>query len=304
MICGDDADVDGRSERGGTGPLTSGGIVRTIYVDHSIVTHEQWWPHLEQAVASRELRLALSVWNLFEIGIAADQAQQEKRLAFLEGLKPLWVVERRAVQRQEVERFLWQHKLGVSPKELLVTTPSLSVVDSFFLGRETRIGLTLRQLIRGIDYAQLLPLKKLSPRALATLQMTDRKVLVEKQKEIFLAWIGPSIPEHDPDGRAFTVSQKADFLNFCHQHQAQFLAECRSLAVEDALTAARARDARRNPKESDGLDLQHAAMALPYCDVFFTRDRYQGMCAEAARTSLATLDLAALCTTPEELATI
>src|SRR5277367_4272441 len=97
----------------------SNAMVRTIYIDHSIVTHEPWWPHLEQAVATRGLQLVLSVWNLFEICSASDLTQQEKRLSFLEKLRPLWVVERCAVQRQEVQCFLWRHKLGVSGEELL-----------------------------------------------------------------------------------------------------------------------------------------------------------------------------------------
>src|SRR5215469_4327485 len=147
--------------------------MRTLYIDHSIVTHEPSWEGLSQAIGSGKIHLALSVWNLFEIGNANDQAQRKRRIAFLKGLAPLYIVERRPIQRQEVERFLCQHKFGTVPKDLIVITPSLSVVDSFFAGAQTRIGLTICQFIRETDFGGLRPLKRLSPEALRTLQRAD-----------------------------------------------------------------------------------------------------------------------------------
>jgi hypothetical protein len=256
----------------------------TLYVGHSIVTHEQSWPNLRQATASGKLRLVLSVWNLFEIGSAADEQQRERRLTFLaHELCPLWVVERYAIQRQEVERFLWQHKFQARPRDLISITSSLSVVDSFLAGAQARIGLTPRQFIRETDFARLLPLKRLSPTALTTMQSAERKTLKRMDRQIFDAWIGPLIPGRGPDGRALTIQEKADLLAFCWQHKKQFFAACRCLAVEDALTRARTSNAMRQPAESDGMDLQHATVALAYCDIFYSRDGYQAQCATEAR---------------------
>ena len=81
--------------------------MRTLYIDHSIVSHEPSWEGLRLAIGSGKIRLALSVWNLYEIGAATDLAQRTQRLSFLSGLAPLYIVERRHIQRQEVERFLW-----------------------------------------------------------------------------------------------------------------------------------------------------------------------------------------------------
>ena len=66
--------------------------MRTLYIDHSIVTHEPSWEGVGLAIGSGKIRLALSVWNLYEIGAAADLAQREQRLAFLSGWLPstLW----------------------------------------------------------------------------------------------------------------------------------------------------------------------------------------------------------------------
>ena len=274
--------------------------MRTLYIDHSIVSHEPSWEELRQAIGSGKVRLALSVWNLYEIGAAADLAQRKQRIAFLSGLAPLYIVERLSIQRQEVERFLWQHKFGVASKDMIAITPSLSVVDSFLVGAQTHIGLTICQFIRETDFSGLPPLKRLSPEALRTLQGANRTK--EKEKKTFEAWLAVSIPDHAPDGRAFTVSEKAELVEFCWQHRKQFFAECRCLAVEDALTTARTSDARRNPTESDGPDLQHAAVALAYCDVFYSRDGYQVQCAVSARNALKTMGLGMVCATPEGLA--
>jgi len=277
--------------------------VQTLYIDHSIVTHKASWEDLRRAIERGKVRLALSVSNLVEIGCATDEAQRERRLTFLiDDLLPVWVIERRAIQRQEVERFLWQHQFGVAPRELIAITSSLSVVDSFFAGVQTRIGLTARQFIRETDFASLHPLKRLSPDALRTFQSADRRTLKCKEKEIFNAWIGPSIPNRGPDGRALTTPEKAKLLAFCWQRKRQFFVECRCLAVEDALTTARTGNAMRQPTESDGPDLQHAAVALAYCDIFYSRDGYQTQCAVAARKVLESIGLGAVCSTPAELA--
>jgi len=92
-------------------------------------------------------------------------------------------------------------------------------------------------------------------------------------------------------------------LAFCWQHKKQFFLGCRCLAVEDALTTARTSDAMRQPTESDGLDLQHVAVALAYCDVFYSRDRYQVQCASLARKALKSVGLSWVCSSPEELST-
>lgn len=278
--------------------------MQTLYIDHSVVAHEPSWGDIRQAIVSAKVRLALSVWNLVEIGSATDEAQRERRLAFLvDELCPLWVAERRAIQRQEVERFLWRQKFRVPPREMISIATSLSAVLSFFEGAQPRIGLTARQFIRETDFTSLHHFKSQSPTALRTVQKADPKTLKHMEKEIFDSWIGKSIPYRDPDGRALTVLEKADLLTFCWQHKKQLFAECPCLAVEDALTTARTSDATRNPTESDGPDLQHTAVALAYCNIFYSRDGYQTHCATSARNQLGMMKLGAVCSTPAALRT-
>ncbi len=259
--------------------------MKTLYIDHSIVSsHEPSWEPVRRTIAAGKVRLALSVWNLYEIAEAADEAQRERRLAFfVDGMRPVWVVERLVIQRQEVERFLWQHKFGAAPRDLIVIT---SVVDSFYAGSRTRIGLTARRLIHEANFQELRPLKCLSRDALKSLQSADTKRRKLMERKVFNKWIGRLLPERGPSGRALTIPEKADLLEFCWRHKKQFFFECRCLAAEDALTDARISDPMRRPSESDGPDLQHAAVALPYCDIFYSRDGFQTQCAASARKAL------------------
>jgi hypothetical protein len=274
----------------------------TIYVDHTIVTHESAWPHLRQAIISSGLRLTLSAWNLFEIGAASDRCQQDRRLAFLESLNPIWIIERVEIQKQEMKRFLWRHCFDRTAENPIVFTPFLSVMASFWYGPNTPIGLTPRELIDRFNYTFLNPLKKLSPQAQASMKAADPKVLKKKDHDMFVAWIKRLIPTHDPDFRPLAAAAQAELGEFCYRNRLAFLAECPGLAVEDALTDHRIGDRRRKPTETDGPDGQHTVMALAYCNIFFTTDGYQASSAKTIRHKLKTMHLAEICERPEQLA--
>jgi hypothetical protein len=274
---------------------------RTIYIDHSVVSREAWWPSLNRALEPGDLRLVLSLWNLFEIGAAKDKSQQRRRLNFLQQFNPMWAVERRAIQKQEVKRFLWSQRFATEPEELVAITPALSVVDYFLSGTSMRIGLTAEQFISETDYGKLNPLKLLSPEAQATMKAADPAALKEKDREIFTGWVGQSIPVWGPSGKLLTEIARSELAEYCFQNRPQFLASCPSMAVEDAVTTDRTADQKRQPQDSDGPDLQHAAVAMAYCDIFLTGDGYQARTCCVARRALKGMRLAQVYTNPDQL---
>jgi hypothetical protein len=273
----------------------------TLYLEHSAVSNETWWPRIDAVLATGQVRLALSLWNLVEIGLGSDRKQQDRRLAFLEQYDPLWIVERVAVQRQEVQRFLWQHRFGGTPPDLCVITPHLSVVDSYLSGARTQIGLTARGWIDGVDFARLDGNKELAPDALRRLQAVDRKTFKRRQNEVFRAWINGLIPKLGPDGKPFTVTQRAELLTWCEARQKAFFDACPSLAVEDVLTAARTANPGRKPQRSDGIDLMHTVIALAYCDYFLIGDGFARTCATQAIKALTPRHLASVYDDPARL---
>ena len=76
---------------------------------------------------------------------------------------------------------------------------------------------------------------------------------------------------------------------------------CKSLHVEDALSAARVATSTRKPQRSDGIDLMHAVIAVAYCDYFVVRDGFVAQCADQATRALAPRILAKVCRDPAAL---
>ena len=263
-----------------------------LYLDHSIVSHEPSWQSVSDTLALPGFRLALSIWNLVEIGSATDDQQRERRLSFLERLNPLWVRERIQVQKCEVNKFVSNELFGTDSAEIQVLTPHLSRVEADLAGPQVHIGLTPRQWIRGIDYKRIEALKELAPNALKLLQELDDKASKAKQEAIFKAWIKSLLPDAGPDGKLLKRSDKKEILEYCEAHRKKFFSVCKSLHVEDALSAARAANFARRPQRSDGIDLMHAVIALAYCDYFVVRDGFVAQCAACATKALAPVTLA------------
>jgi hypothetical protein len=272
-----------------------------LYLEHSAVSQESWWPQIDAILALGRVRLAVSLWNLVEIGGATDRAQQDRRLAFLDRQNPVWIVERVDVQHQEVQRFLWRHHFKVTAADISVFVPHLSIVDAIRSRSRPRVGITPRAWIDGIDFKNIEEKKKPSPDALNRLQAIDAKTFKRRHGEIFKPWIRPLIPAVDPSGKLLSAAARTELLDHCAANQEAFMAECPSLAVEDALTAARTADRKRKPKTSDGIDMMHTVVALSYCDHFLVRDKFARTCCARVKQALGARTLAQVHADPTSL---
>jgi hypothetical protein len=272
-----------------------------LYIDHSIVTHPSSWGAVDDVLTRGEARLALSLWNLFEIGSASDRAQQDQRLAFLTKFNPLWILERIAIQRQEVRTFLWQEKFGWAAEPAEVFKRNLSEVEAHVVGFRTRIGVTPRQWIDSTNFKRFDPSKELAPTALRQLQTLGAKKVARRQDEIFRRWIQALLPTLRPDRTGFLKGEIDGMSKFCEDNQAAFYAACPAMAVENAMTRARTAAATRNPQKSDGIDLMHAVVAVAYCDQFVVRDRFVFRCCEDVKKELSSIKLATIYRDAEEL---
>lgn len=272
-----------------------------LYLDHSIVSHEPSWQSIRDILSFPSYQLALSIWNLVEIGSATDEQQRERRLSFLEAFNPLWTRERVQVQKREVNKFVWKELFATDIGDIRVFTPNLSVVEADLAGPHTHVGLTPRQWIRGIDFKRIEELKELAPNALKLLQMVEKKTLKSKQDAIFQKWIEPFLPDAGPDGKLLTRNGKKEILAYCEDHRDRFFSVCKSLHVEDALSAARVATSTRKPQRSDGIDLMHAVIAVAYCDYFVVRDGFVAQCADQATKALAPRILAKVRSDPAAL---
>src|SRR5260370_3274089 len=74
--------------------------MKTLYVDHQFIAREtkgqpaNWQQLAALLAANPEWRLAVSECNLLEIASDGDKARAGRRAAFIDSLKPVWMMER------------------------------------------------------------------------------------------------------------------------------------------------------------------------------------------------------------------
>jgi hypothetical protein len=267
----------------------------------SLVAHEPSWPVLQAGFKATGSQLALSIWNLLEIASASDVAQRERRIGFLEAFKPVWALDHVHVRKQEVKRFLWERHYRIPGEDLVSVVALLSQAEAVYAGAKVRLGVTMGTLVDGLARLDVSQHKKLSPHALTFLHKVSDKDWKKRQRDIFVAVVSGVVPDFDPTGRALRKDERQKLVDFCWDNRSDFMAACPTIAVDDALCEVRIDNSRRKPKESDGIDLAHAVMALAYTDVFIVRDGYVASCAEQAQKRLPGLTIARVITDAAQL---
>jgi hypothetical protein len=265
--------------------------MKLLYIDHSIVAREARWSDLKDLMDTGRVRLGLSLWNFYEIAGATDADQKERRVAFLLRFKPLWIRERREVQRHEVLTFVARHCFGRDSPKVDATVPYFSMLVSPWTRQNTQIGLTPQQWMATLDMDALAAARRQTPESLLILQRRQSDMR-QHEAEIFERWIKKSLPLQAPDGRRLLYQERVELLAYCKDHRTEVLSECPALGVEHALSLARTDDPNRNPVDSDAPDLMHSVVALAYADYYLVDDRYVRRCAQTARRHMPTLKFA------------
>jgi hypothetical protein len=268
--------------------------VKTLYLDHQYIARDTagqpaHWQQLGTMLAANpEWRLAVSEWNLLEIASDGNKARAERRAAFIDSLKPAWMMERLDIQKREVAAFLWKNHFLVDPAPFRVFHEHLSQV--IIPHAQPIIGETAVSWVARIDPTEIDRAKRQTVSSLRTLQTATKQQIEDL---VFRAWVEPKIPLRDPGGLLLKKAGRDALAKFCWANQDQFYRECPAMGVEHFVCEARRRDPNRQPTESDAIDLQHTVLGLSYCDVLVT-ERYACSTAAYAIKALAPLHLATL----------
>ena len=108
--------------------------MKTLYLDHQYIAREatgqpaHWQQLGDMLAANPEWRLAVSECNLLEIASDGDKARAQRRAAFIDALRPAWMMERLDIQKCEVEAFLWKNHFLADPAPFRVFHEHLSQV--------------------------------------------------------------------------------------------------------------------------------------------------------------------------------
>lgn len=274
--------------------------MKTIYIDHNVAHYfvigfpAGWNSHREkealaQVHASKgAVRISFSAWNIVES--AREYPKNAEALGqFLDAQSPIWMHDRRVIQRAEVRNFVYAEILGKANKthDVPIFAENLSQVFHDLMPREiAKIGETAISICKELARnpkasATLSETEQAVPDALRTLAKakSEGKLSKEIREQTNREWLAISIPERDPDDRPFKPEERQEVLNRAVAQLDGLLLKCPAMRAEELMEGYRTDDAIRNPKRSDAVDLQHAVPALAYCDAIITNDGYlNGQC--------------------------
>lgn len=201
------------------------------------------------------------------------------------------MMERLDIQKCELRAFLWRKHFKVDPAPFAVFYKHLSEVTVHH--SRPVIGETAASWVAKANPNEIAEAKRLTVNSLRTLQAATSREKRQVEEAVFRAWVEPKIPLHDPDGRPITKTERGVLVGLCYADCARFYRECPAMGVEHFVCEARTQDPKRQPTESDAIDLQHTVLGLTYCDALVT-ERYAFSTAAHAIKALAPLPLATL----------
>jgi hypothetical protein len=280
----------------------------TVYVEHSALASETTWVDLRAIFGTGgSARLVASDWTLIEVANDGDPGRAVRRAELIDGLSPLWMMERVHILRREVKNFVWQEFYRADPEALDVFTGSLATMLSYNLGIHTPLGATAKSWVNQLrnDRSYLQGInneKRNNVEALRTMKKATAQAKKAHEPQVFRAFLAALLPDVRPDGKLHDKMARETLLSFCYEHREKFYQRCPTMAVEDAIYQVRSRDARREPEEQDAIDYQHSVMALAQCDFLLTRDRELGHLAGEATKLLSGIGVARVCRGVEALA--
>jgi hypothetical protein len=270
-----------------------------VYLDNNVIAKEIENGRLLPPFGPGSVhRLAVSVWNLVEIAKHGDKNEAIRRAALLDASQPRWLFNARDIQAEEVMSFLFTlfYKVpypawspfsnslsGVMWKDMAAQMPIVAGATGWVKEHHGRLP--------AIDLGD-----QVTVDALNTRRAADPKALREAEPETFRQWVGAKIatrlPIKVPGQGSIAVNNIPMLVDFCWSARQAFYRHCPSMAVEDKFAFLRASDRLREPRPSDGRDLQHGISSLPYCQHLISGDGFLRQCSSYAKEQLPSFALA------------
>jgi len=247
----------------------------TIYLDYNLIAimggrtrpNAEWLEnHILQVVADGN-QVALSVWHALELSRSSHEGHVRACIDVVDRLDPVWLSNPSYVKAEELKGFL--------TKELEFTNlephanPAVNTVIS-------QMWSTYGEAFVGETFGHTVNALRSNPAATETITdaigqtpkaiLTGRKAVKDGRSKNFKTLIdreyfGGLVPS--------VAIKEIDYLV---THIDRVLELCPAIAIEHYLTQIRVTE-DFVPKESDAADLQHATVAVAYCDYFVSDDK-------------------------------
>jgi hypothetical protein len=268
--------------------------MRKVYLDHNIIHYlVVGYPQGYDPAAEHEalkfltgepnsVRFVLSLWNIVEASREKVLGRVDEFASLMEGLNPLWAMERRNIQCEELRAYIFCQWFGKEPRQPLVLCSYLSQVTHALVPNEpARIGENVRNIIKDLTgdpqrQKTIRDAEALTPAALTGLQEARQNghITPELEEETYRRWFEGYLPERGPENKPIVNEERSEILRFCIAHLNEVFEFCPCLKAEEYLSRYRTQNPGRHPERQDTIDLMHMVVALGYCDAVITGDGY------------------------------
>ena len=248
----------------------------TVYLDYNLIaimggrTHQNaefLEDQILQLIANGD-RVALSAWHAIELSRSQHENYIEACINLVGRLQPLWLSNPSYVKTEEIKGFLVKELQDprFEPRANLALNKTISQMWSTY-GGEVFVGETFGDIVNALHKSP--PSKALTD----AIRQTPKAILTGR--------------EAVKDGRAKSYEsaiQKEYFkgivphgvttgtIDYLVANTDRVRELCPAIAVEHCLTRIRQTE-EFVPEESDAADLQHATVAVAYCDFFVSDDK-------------------------------
>jgi len=246
----------------------------TVYLDYNIIAKVAGFPVSPVAEAWREAikrlsgmgyHFALSGWHAYELAKSDNEQHVDACCRFVEEVSPIWLSNNIFVKRDELARFRGSMD-GNAGQPVRAFNQVISQMWATH-GPFVIIGESFRNTVEALRISpgaleEINNAASETPRAI----QDSRDALAEgryalSQNIVDRVYFADLVNRHD-----------TEYLEYILDHIDQVFLECPTIAIEEQLTKIRVRD-NFQPTDSDAADLQHALVALAYCDHFVSDDK-------------------------------
>lgn len=250
-------------------------LLSTVYLDYNLIAimggrirpnAEYLENHSLQLVADGN-QIALSAWHAVELSRSDHEEHIRACIDLVDRLQPLWVSNPSYVKTEELKGFLVEEL--EFPNLEPHANPAFNTVIS-------QMWSTYGESFVGETFGHTVDALRSNPAAIETLTKaisetpeaikTGRKAVKDGRLKNYATLIDREYFK----GLVPTVAISE--LDYLTTHVDRVLELCPAIAVEQSLTRIRAIE-DFVPEESDAADLQHATVAVAYCDYFVSDDK-------------------------------
>jgi hypothetical protein len=227
-------------------------------------------------IGAGSLRIVVSLWHLVETAQTANINSATRLADFIDSLEPLWIHERRELQKLDVKEDFYRHCNIEFEVHARITSKPAVLGALFGDGALAKYDIPSRDFVKGwIKHPEQLDIMKKSfeseAESISKLRelFMQGKLTAQIRKEANRKWFEISMPKETPAGLQISPEMKAEYAQLADVNAIP------SFAVEEAISVNEwGEEAVGKVDRNTFLDKIHLISALPFVDEIVSTDPF------------------------------